>query len=139
VSHTCHAHGCPMLVPPSRFACAPHWYSLRKPMRDAIWRHYRSGQENRKDPSASYMAVQQRAVGELAFRKNDEEAARIAAPYLLNAEVWRATAIARGEGDPLEGLTEIEPRSLEECRQAVAEAKRRVRASAAPRPRRRAS
>ena len=120
MSHKCHAHGCPAIVPPALFMCRIHWFSLRKPLRDAIWRHYVPGQENTKTPTASYMAVQQRAVGELAFKPNDERAAIVAAPYMLNSEVWRAMAIAKGQGDPLEGLTEQPPRSLDECRQAVA-------------------
>jgi hypothetical protein len=83
------------------FACRPHWFALRKPLRDAIWREYRQGQEADKLPSYRYMAVQQRAVGELAFRPHDEQAARDAAPYLLNSEIYREKAIAAGQGDPL--------------------------------------
>jgi hypothetical protein len=74
-------------------------------MRDAIWREYRPGQEDDKRPSARYMAVQRRAVGEVAFKPHDEVAAAVAAPYLLDSEEWRQRAIERGEGDPLEGLT----------------------------------
>jgi hypothetical protein len=78
-------------------------------MRDAIWREYRPGQENDKSPSARYMAVQRRAVGEVAFRPHDERAAAVAAPYLLDAEVWRERAIEAGEGDPLDGLAPRAP------------------------------
>jgi hypothetical protein len=101
MSHTCHAHGCERRVPPSMFACKHHWFALRKPLRDAIWREYRPGQEKTKDPSARYMAVQRRAVAELAFKPHDEEAARISAEYMLHSERWRRVAIERGEGDPL--------------------------------------
>lgn len=104
MSHACHAHDCTLEVPPRMLFCRRHWYSLRKPLRDAIWREYRAGQEHDKLPSARYMAVQRRAVGEVAFRPNDEQAARDAAPYLLDSERWRRLAIERGEGDPLEGL-----------------------------------
>lgn len=86
------------------FACKPHWFALRKPLRDAIWREYRSGQENTKDPSPRYMAVQRLAVAELAFKPNDEEAARVAAPYVAGAMAWRKVAIDKGLGDPLIGL-----------------------------------
>jgi hypothetical protein len=102
--HTCHAHGCGLPVPASMFACRVHWYALRKPMRDAIWREYRRGQERDKRPSPRYMAVQRRAVAELAFRPNDEQAARIAAPYMVESELWRKRAIEQGLGDPLEGI-----------------------------------
>ncbi len=107
--HTCHAHGCTTQVPPKMFMCKTHWYTLRKPMRDAIWREYRPGQERDKAPSASYMAVQRRAVGEVAFKPNDEAAATIAAPYLLEAETWRKRAIEEDGSDPLAGLVAPRP------------------------------
>lgn len=89
------------------FMCRQHWFSLRKPLRDAIWKEYRPGQENTKSPSARYMAVQKRAVGELAFRPHDEAAAGVAAPYLIESEIWRKRAIDAGLGDPLEGIKEM--------------------------------
>lgn len=104
MNHHCHAHGCTRAVPPRMFMCREHWYSLRKPMRDAIWREYRPGQEKDKNPSPRYMAVQQLAIGEVAFKPHDEEAAAVAAGYIMKAKVWRAFAIACGRGDPLAGL-----------------------------------
>ena len=105
--HTCHAHGCDVAVPPKMFMCRAHWFALRKPMRDAIWREYRPGQENDKNPSPRYMAVQRRAVGEVAFKPYDESAAAMAATYLLESEVWRQRAIDAGQGDPLRGLADV--------------------------------
>jgi hypothetical protein len=81
-----------------------HWFSLRKPMRDAIWREYKPGQENTKNPSPRYMAVQQRAIAELVFKPNDEKAAAEALPYIENSEKWRQVCIDRKLGDPLIGL-----------------------------------
>lgn len=89
--------------------CRKHWLSLRSPMRDAIWREYRRGQEVDKRPSARYLAVQQRAIGEIAFKPYDEQAALDAAQYLVKSEYWRARAIAAGHGDPLEGLVTTPP------------------------------
>lgn len=86
------------------FACKPHWFSLPKPMRDAIWREYRPGQERDKQPSLRYLAVQRCAVGMMAFKPHDEEAARIAAPYMIEAMTYQAKAIEAGLGDPLAGL-----------------------------------
>lgn len=86
--------------------CRPHWFSLRKPLQDAIWKEYKPGQENDKNPTARYLAVQRRAVAELAFKPNDEEAARTVAPYLWESEKWRRVAIEMGAGDPIEGLEE---------------------------------
>lgn len=103
-AHVCHAHDCGKPVPPKMFACRSHWYALRKPLRDAIWREYRPGQENDKKVTARYMAVQKLAVAELAFRANDERAAWTAAHYLAEAIRYRQTAISSGFGDPLAGL-----------------------------------
>ncbi len=86
------------------FMCKNHWFSLRRPMRDAIWREYRPGQENDKNPSPRYMAVQRRAVAEVAFKPRDEAAALVCGQLLLESERWRQVAIDRGFGDPLAGL-----------------------------------
>ena len=71
-AHTCHAKGCTTPVPPKMFMCRPHWFSLPKSMRDAIWAAYRPGQEVRKDPSREYLHVARAAINWLA----DKEAAR---------------------------------------------------------------
>jgi hypothetical protein len=39
-SHTCPAPGCPVQVPDSMLACRTHWFSLAKPLRDAVWAAY---------------------------------------------------------------------------------------------------
>jgi hypothetical protein len=103
--HHCHAHGCKLEVPPKLFMCATHWYFLRKPLRDAIWREYRPGQENDKRASLRYLIVQQRAIAEVVFRQNDERAAYVSAKYLLKSETYRRKAINEGLGDPLEGIS----------------------------------
>lgn len=86
-------------------ACRSHWYSLRKELRDAVYREYRRGQERDKRPSLRYLCVQQRAVAEMAFKPHDEQAARDAAPYLLNSELIRRRCIDMDLGDPLAGLS----------------------------------
>lgn len=55
--HTCHWPGCEASVPPSMWGCRPHWFKLPKFLRDAVWRHYRPGQEITKTPSGRYVAV----------------------------------------------------------------------------------
>lgn len=107
IRHGCHAHGCELEVPPKLFMCRRHWYSLRKPLRDAIWREYRPGQERDKRPGPRYLAVQQLAIAELAFTPHDEEAAMTSANYVASAEKWRQAAIDAGLGDPLKGLIEV--------------------------------
>lgn len=103
-AHTCHAHGCTRRVPPSMWGCRAHWFSLPKPIRDAVWREYRPGQESDKRPSFRYMAVQRLAVAHTAFKPNDPEAARICAGYMREAIAFQQAAIEKGLGDPLAGL-----------------------------------
>jgi len=100
--HTCHAHGCKLPVPERMLMCRTHWFSLRRAIRDAIWQEYRPGQEIEKDPSVRYLAVQQRAIGELAAKTSVKDAT----PYFVAAERWRQRAIDDGLGDPLAGLVQ---------------------------------
>ena len=118
--HTCHAHGCARVVPPRMFMCSGHWFSLPSPLRAAIWREYKPGQEITKNPSQRYMAVQKLCVAMVAFRPNDEHAARAAAPYLFDAEVWQEAAIRAGQGDPFKGLLDERTATIgEEIRNIV--------------------
>lgn len=57
MTHLCHWPGCDKEVPPKLWGCAPHWFSLPKPLRDRIWATYRRGQEVRRDPSPEYIAA----------------------------------------------------------------------------------
>lgn len=56
-THTCHWPNCTKRVPPAMWGCREHWFRLPKPLRDAIWREYRPGQEISKTPSAKYIAT----------------------------------------------------------------------------------
>lgn len=40
-THECPAPDCTQRVPFDRFACRAHWYSIPKPLRDALWRAWR--------------------------------------------------------------------------------------------------
>ncbi len=101
MSHTCHAHGCKIAIPPKLLFCAPHWRSLEKRVQDAVWAEYRPGQETDKDPSLRYLAVQQYAISCVAFKPYDEAAALICTEYLVRSIFYRRAAIAHGDGDPL--------------------------------------
>ena len=119
--HTCHAHGCNAEVPPKMFMCKPHWFRLRKPLQKAIWAEYRPGQERDKNPSDRYLAVQQLAVAEMAYKDHTAAVRKLAGqreasaepdamvtaiirPYLLAAMAAAGRAIHAGAGDPLMGL-----------------------------------
>lgn len=59
--HHCHWPGCQRQVPPARWGCRPHWYSLPIDLRNAIWKAYVPGQEIRCKPSPAYV-IAARAV-----------------------------------------------------------------------------
>ena len=44
--HTCHWPGCGKQVPPAKWGCREHWYSLPVHIRHAIWHAYEIGQED---------------------------------------------------------------------------------------------
>jgi hypothetical protein len=99
--HECHAHGCCKGVPPAMLFCKPHWFALRKAVRDAVWREYQNGQEISKTPTLRYLAVQRLAVAEVADKDG----------YPSWASNYRDEAMKIAErckvediGDPLEGL-----------------------------------
>jgi hypothetical protein len=92
-------------VPPKFLFCARHWHMTRKALQNAIWNEYRVGQEERKDPSNRYLAIQRLCVSELAYRGSMGASHRAAAhQYAEQAEVFRQRAIAEGAGDPFEQL-----------------------------------
>ena len=66
MSHTCHAEGCAVAIPPRMFMCRAHWFALPKSYRDAIWATYRPGQERDKDPSLEYLSAAMAAVNYIA-------------------------------------------------------------------------
>lgn len=43
-SHQCPARDCGQQVGPGRLMCRPHWYMVPRPLRDAMWATWRSGQ-----------------------------------------------------------------------------------------------
>ena len=57
VVHTCHWPSCSAPVPPARWGCSRHWFTLPKPLRDRVWAAYRPGQEITKTPSREYLEV----------------------------------------------------------------------------------
>lgn len=109
MTHKCHAHGCPLAVPPKFLFCAKHWHSTRKTLQNAIWNEYRAGQEDDKNASDRYMAIQRLCVSELAHRMPGGSA--VALRYAEQAEAYRQKAIAAGAGDPFEQLARRKPRN----------------------------
>lgn len=57
--HSCHWPGCEAQVPPALWGCKRHWLRLPKWLRDKVWAAYSPGQEERMDPSDTYLTVAQ--------------------------------------------------------------------------------
>lgn len=60
--HTCHWPGCKVEIRTSLFCCRRHWFALPRPMRREIWRTYRRGQEETKNPTREYLAAAHAAL-----------------------------------------------------------------------------
>lgn len=101
-SHLCHAPGCGRKVKPRLFACRAHWNALSRAMQLAIWREYVPGQEERKDPTTRYKAVQRLACAQLATREGRPEAE--VEELVRLAGYYRRMAITVGKGDPFAPL-----------------------------------
>lgn len=43
MTHHCPGLDCGRQVPADQLACRPHWYSLPKPIRTAVWRAWNDG------------------------------------------------------------------------------------------------
>lgn len=92
MAHTCHALGCSVDVPEHIFACKQHWYMVPKPLRDAIWRTYRRGQEVTKNPSKAYVAAATAAIAAVALKEQEGKAREEWLPFLdSRPEVARPT------------------------------------------------
>lgn len=60
--HRCHAQFCGTPCPPEQLMCSRHWNMVPKPIQDAVWRTYRSGQCDDKNPSREWLAAASKAV-----------------------------------------------------------------------------
>jgi len=69
LEHTCHWPDCPRAVPERQFMCFAHWMKIPQEFRDAIWRHYRKGQEIDKRPSAAYIQTVKDCMDWIASQK----------------------------------------------------------------------
>jgi hypothetical protein len=67
MSHHCHATGCEVSVPPKKLMCRRHWRMVPRDMQNAVWRHYRAGQEIDKRPSGAYLRAMLDAIKAVAL------------------------------------------------------------------------
>lgn len=77
--HHCHAIGCDKAVPPRMFMCGSHWKRLPAQHKAAVWKHYRPGQENDKEPSLAYLIASHSAILAMAKieKRSDDELTRV--------------------------------------------------------------
>jgi hypothetical protein len=73
MSHTCHAAGCSVRVPPEMFLCKRHWFMLPKKMRDRIWHTYRDGQCDDWNISHEYAEAAKAAIQYLGMREKQPQ------------------------------------------------------------------
>lgn len=60
--HLCHAVDCHVPVSPALLMCKRHWRMVPRGMQNQVWKHYRKGQEDTKDPSRDYLRVAMKAI-----------------------------------------------------------------------------
>lgn len=75
MSHTCHAADCDRVIPPRLLMCMRHWRAVPAGVQRLIWVTYAPGQEERKDPTIAYLAVQSLAVAIVAKSEKRAEQA----------------------------------------------------------------
>ena len=86
MAHTCHATGCTREVPPAMFMCKPHWFSLPRRLRNAIWATYREGQEDDKQPSRAYCLVAIECVKYIAAQEGKEPDTKLYEVFMPEGE-----------------------------------------------------
>lgn len=64
--HICHAIACYERIPPHLLMCGKHWYMVPQPLRTAVWRAYKPGQEVSKQPSRAYLEAARNAINRVA-------------------------------------------------------------------------
>jgi hypothetical protein len=91
--HHCHAKNCPLSCPPERLCCRRHWFMAPKVLRDAVWRHYREGQCDDKNPSEAWHEAADKHLAAVWARELEsittlERALELAWPASANPLAW---------------------------------------------------
>ena len=64
--HRCHARGCPSSCPPRHLMCGRHWRMVPTSLQQRVWSAYRPGQEEDKEPSATWVRAADMAIDAVA-------------------------------------------------------------------------
>lgn len=62
MSHTCHARGCKVVTKPEMLMCFRHWKIVPAILQREVWKHYRHGQCDDKQPSKEWMKAADDAI-----------------------------------------------------------------------------
>ena len=66
MSHTCHARGCSVEVPPELLMCRTHWFKVPRRIQQAVYATYRPGQCDDMKPSKAWHEAADAAIGFVA-------------------------------------------------------------------------
>lgn len=69
MSHHCHARNCQISVKPELLMCLKHWKMVPRKIQQAIWRYYREGQCDDKNPSTEWHQATNAAIGYVAEKE----------------------------------------------------------------------
>ena len=69
MKHHCHARGCQIVVPPEMLMCRAHWARVPRKIQQAVWRNYRPGQCNDREPSEAWHVAADAAIGAVAAKE----------------------------------------------------------------------
>jgi hypothetical protein len=69
MSHTCHARGCDVPCKPELLMCRRHWGRVPRVVQQDVWKHYRPGQCDDKDPSPAWHRAADAAIGAVAVKE----------------------------------------------------------------------
>jgi DNA adenine methylase len=114
MTHTCHAIGCPVPVDPTFLMCRPHWRMVPMPLQRDVWKNYRDGQCEDKQPSGAWMIAAERAIVAVAVREKKltpaEAQARVEREVALfgpkpKETSWEGTRALREEADDAEEVS----------------------------------
>jgi hypothetical protein len=104
--HECPAPGCTEMVAYDRLACRTHWFSLAKPLRDALWRAYNDHGVGSEAHAAAVGACIRALQGGAGGARAADPPAKPGEPDELQRRDAARAAELRRIADEIEGLPE---------------------------------
>lgn len=84
--HRCHAKGCPVPCAPELLMCSRHWNMVPFDLQQQVWRTYRPGQCDDKQPSAEWHVAADKAIAHV----HEKELAMMR-PFANKVPLWAIT------------------------------------------------